>query len=261
MFNQFWDISWYTSSRLAWFVGCFCVVSWQRQAWLHYSFLGTQATGKANVEDKDSKRINADFHHIEFNQTWQTWVHIWSQHVPTIYILHADIFKYIRYSYAFAVEFWFYDLICNDDSTVMHVSICILSLHIGTCVLWFMCLFVCLFSPCICQIWRSLHWFPSGMWWNQMISISSFWPPPINLKSDLYPFQSIVGGTASQIADFSLFSTMEVPPVPPLNFEQKGHVPENIAFMACFLSPSKLVLVIDIWTCFIADVLVKNMGS
>ena len=61
-----------------------------------------------------------------------------SQHVPTIYILHADIFKYIRYSYAFAVEFWFYDLIC-DDSTVMHVSIyiymyIITALH-GTCVL------------------------------------------------------------------------------------------------------------------------------
>lgn len=32
-----------------------------------------------------------------------------------------------------------------------------------------------------------------------------FWPPPINLKSDLYPFQSIVGGTASRLRFLTLF--------------------------------------------------------
>lgn len=61
MFNQFWDISWYTSSRLEWFVGCFCVVSWQRQAWLHYSFLGTQATGKAMWKIRTRKELTPIF--------------------------------------------------------------------------------------------------------------------------------------------------------------------------------------------------------
>lgn len=84
------------------------------------------------------------------------------------------------------------------------------------------------------------------MWCNQMISISSGGPPPINLKSDLYPFQSIFEGTASRLRFLTLFDHGLVPPVPPLNFEQKGPCSrERSTFMAFFLSPSKLILVID----------------
>lgn len=91
--DQFWDISWYTSSRLAWFVGCFCAVSWQRQAWLYYSFLGTQATGKAMWKIRTQKEISR-FSSYRIYQTWQTWVHICSQlHCMQTYL---DIFVWFR---------------------------------------------------------------------------------------------------------------------------------------------------------------------